>query len=576
MKVIIARTAGFCKGVRGAIEITMNAIQHRQKGEDICTFGPLIHNRQVLAMLEKKGVVDEALIERCAGKKVVIRAHGIPPDCRQQLHEQGATLLDATCKRVAKVHAAIKRHARHGYYTIIVGDADHAEVIGLLGYTEDRGIVINRPEQIDELPLEWENVLMVAQTTQNEEVFREIEEAFLKKYPQGIVKNTICDSTQERQAEVRQLCSKVEALVIVGGLHSGNTIRLAEVARDCAIPTFHVETEADLDPGVMAGYSCVGVSAGASTPNWIIRNIVEFLESITPQPGARFRWKYILERLAYGNFYIALATALLAQISEALTDFNGSAVFSLMTAAYAFATHTLNIYLDQDSIELNDPGRAAFYQKWRSVFMFASALSLIAALALAYNIGVPNFFAMLLLILLGILYGVKLLLPAGWENFPLKLKDIPTSKTFFVPMAWAAASAVLPYFGGSHDRSRMLFACWIIFLLALARTVLRDFLAIQGDRLVGKETLVVLAGERRTVLITIGILLTLAITAVCGPMFGVCTRFSYVLVVPAFVYGFFLKMGSKKKLREEPLYEVIVETVLIVTGLSAIAWNLLT
>jgi 4-hydroxy-3-methylbut-2-enyl diphosphate reductase len=575
MKVIIARTAGFCKGVRGAIEITMNAIQHRQKGEDICTFGPLIHNRQVLAMLGKKGVVDENLIESCAGKKVVIRAHGIPPDSRQLLHEQGATLLDATCKRVAKVHAAIKRHARHGYYTIIVGDADHAEVIGLLGYTENRGIVINRPEQIEELPPSCENVLLVAQTTQNEEVFRAIEEAFLKKYPHGIVKNTICDSTQERQAEVRQLCSKVEAMVIVGGLHSGNTIRLAEVARDCAIPTFHVETESDLDPQVMARYSCVGVSAGASTPNWIIRDIVEFLEAITPQAGKRFRWKYILERLAYGNFYIALATALLAQISEALTDFAGSAAFSLMAAAYAFAMHTLNIYLDQDSIELNDPGRAAFYQKWRPVFMFSSAISLTAALVLAYSIGLPNFLAMLLLILLGILYGVKLFLPAGWEKFPLKLKDIPTSKTFFVPMAWATASAVLPYFSGGYERSRVVYACWIIFLLALGRTTLRDFLAIQGDRLVGKETLVVLAGEKRTVLITVGILLTLVITAFCGPLFGVCTRFSYVLILPAFVYGFFLKMGSRRKIREEPLYEVLVESVLIVTGLGAVAWNLL-
>jgi 4-hydroxy-3-methylbut-2-enyl diphosphate reductase len=415
---------------------------------------------------------------------------------------------------------------------------------------------------------------MVAQTTQNEEVFREIKEAFLKKYPHGIVKNTICDSTQERQAEVRQLCSKVEAMVIVGGLHSGNTIRLAEVARDCAIPTFHVETESDLDPRVMAEYSCVGVSAGASTPNWIIRDVVEFLEAITPQAGTKFRWKHILERLAYGNFYIALATALLAQISIALTDFRGSAVFSLMTAAYAFATHTLNIYLDQDSIELNDPGRAAFYQKSRPVFMFASAISVAAALILAYSIGVPNFFAMLLLILLGVLYGVKLFLPAGWEKFPLKLKDIPTSKTFFVPMAWAAASAVLPYFAGAYERSRIVYACWAIFLLALGRTTLRDFLAIQGDRLVGKETLVVLAGEKRTVLITVGILLSLVITALCGPMLGVCTRFSYVLIVPALIYGFFLKIGSKRKLREEPLYEVLVESVLIATGLGAVAWNL--
>jgi len=573
MKVVIARTAGFCKGVRDAIEITMNAIQHREKGEDICTFGPLIHNRQVLTMLGKRGVVDENQIERCAGKKVVIRAHGIPPYSRQQLHEQGATLLDATCKRVARVHAAIKRHARRGYHTIIVGDADHAEVIGLLGYTENRGAVINRPEQIDQLPSDLKKVLLVAQTTQNEEVFQEIERAFLKKYPNGIVKNTICDSTQERQAEVRQMSSRVEAMVIVGGYNSGNTLRLAEVARDCNIPTFHVEKESELDPKVMARYSCVGVSAGASTPNWIIRDVVEFLEAVTPEAGTKFRWKYLVERLAYCNFYIALATALLAQIAEALTDFAGSAAFSLMAAGYAFAMHSLNIYLDQDSTELNDPGRAAFYRKWRPVFMTSSAISLMAALALAFSTGFPNFVAMLFLILLGLLYGVKLFMPTGWEKFPVKLKDIPTSKTFFVPMAWAAV-CVLPYFTGAYDARRVAYAGWIIFLISLVRTTLRDFLAIQGDRLVGKETLVVLAGENRTVLITVGVILALILTALCGPLAGVSSSFSYILIAPALIYGSFLKIGSTRKLSVDPLYDVFIEIVLIATGLCAIVWNL--
>ena len=523
-------------------------------------------------MLAKKGVVDQSRIELCAGKKVVIRAHGIPPYSRQQLHEQGAILLDATCKRVAKVHAAIKRHARRGYHTIIVGDADHAEVIGLLGYTENRGVVINRPEQIDAFPSDWDKVLLVAQTTQNEEVFREIEEAFRKKYPEGIVKNTICDSTQERQAEVRQMCSKVEAMVIVGGLNSGNTLRLAEVARDCKIPTFHVETQAELDPAVMAGYSCVGVSAGASTPNWIIREVVDFLEGMRPGAGRKLRLKRILDGLAYSNFYIALATALLTQVAAALTKQAGEAAFSLMAAGYAFAMHSLNLYLDQDSIELNDPGRAAFYIKWRPVFMGSSALSLGLALALAYQIGFPSFLAMLVLTLLGVLYGVKLFLPADWQRFPVKIKDIPTSKTFLVPMAWASV-CVLPYFANAEPKM-VAYAGWTIFLLSLVRTTMLDLLAIQGDRLVGKETLVVLAGEKRTVLFVVGTLMVLVLTALCGPLAGISTSFSYFLIVPAVIYGFFLKIGFTRKLREAPIYEVMLEIVPIITGLCAIGWNL--
>lgn len=575
MKVIIAQTAGFCKGVRDAIEVTMEAIQKRQDGEDICTFGPLIHNRQVLMMLEKKGVMEENQLESCTGKKVVIRAHGIPPHTRQKLHDLGANLLDATCKRVARVHAAIKRHARRGYYTIIVGDADHAEVIGLLGYTDGRGVVINRPEQLEKLPAEWENVLLVAQTTQNEEVFSEIEAVFLKKYPKGIVKNTICDSTQERQAEVRRLCSQVEAMVIVGGLHSGNTIRLAEVARDCAIPTFHVETEADLDKEQMARYLRVGVSAGASTPNWIIRNVVEFLESVRPEDESRIRLKAALDLLVYSNIYIALGTALLPSVAQALTGLAGSFWFNIMAAAYAFAMHSLNIYLDRDAIQLNDPGRAHFYQEWRPVFTISSVVSIAAALFLSFHTGVYNFIAMLALILAGLLYAVPLFLPAWWEMIAIKIKDIPTSKTFFVPVAWAAVSVILPHLTNIAAYGRLAYAFWIIFLLSLMRTTLLDFLAVQGDRLVGKETMVVLVGERRTVFFVAAIVVLLVLSLLIGPACGLSTRFSFAILAPVLVYAMYLRVGAAKKVREDPLYETLIELVLIATGLGAVIWNLL-
>jgi len=575
MRVIVAKTAGFCKGVRDAIEITMEAIQKREDGEAICTFGPLIHNRQVLMMLEKKGVVEENCIQNCAGKKVVIRAHGIPPDSRQELHAQGSKLLDATCKRVARVHAAIKRHARRGYYTIIVGDADHAEVIGLLGYTEGRGVVINRPEQLNSLPAHWEDVLLVAQTTQNEEVFSVIEKAFLKKYPRGIVKNTICDSTQERQAEVRKLCSKVEAAVIVGGLHSGNTLRLAEVARDCQIPTFHVETEADLDREKMARYTCIGVSAGASTPNWIIRNVVEYLESIRPEEGRTFRWKVLLERLAYSNIYIAIETALLPVMALALTGNNGSVASCVMAAAYAFAMHSLNIYLDQDSIQFNNPIRASFYQQWRPVFTLTSILSLGVACIIALSMGFYSLLALCTLALLGLLYAVPFFLPATWEKIPVKLKDIPTSKTFFVPVGWSAVSVIVPYLSYGGDIGRQIFAFWIIFLLALARTNLLDFLAVQGDRLVGKETLVVLAGERKTAWFTAGVIVALVISLLLGPLTGLSSYFSYMVLLPAAVYGFYLKTGAEKRLSVDPLYETLIESVLIGTGLFALVWSAL-
>jgi len=280
MKIIVAKTAGFCNGVRYALEMTLEAIRNKKADERICTLGPLIHNHQVLAMLKERGVEEIQSPEEATGKIVVIRAHGVPPGVRKELYRRAHRVINATCKRVARVQAVIKQYALKGYSTIIVGDENHAEVIGLKGYAEGRGIVIQNVNDLEKIPQGCSKVLLVAQTTQNEKTFAGIEEAFRRKFPGGVVKHTICGATRERQEEVRKLAGIVEAMVIVGGYHSGNTIRLAEVARSTGIPTYHVETEKDLNMKEMSRYKTVGVSAGASTPQWLIHNVVQALRQL--------------------------------------------------------------------------------------------------------------------------------------------------------------------------------------------------------------------------------------------------------------------------------------------------------
>jgi 4-hydroxy-3-methylbut-2-enyl diphosphate reductase len=575
MKVIVAKTAGFCRGVRDALEVTLEAIQKRQEGESICTFGPLIHNRQVLAMLEEKGISEENDLENCSGKKVVIRAHGIPPHERHRLRGIGASLLDATCRRVARVHAVIKWHSRRGYHTVIVGDADHAEVIGLLGYTQERGMVVNRPEQIGELPEDWDKVLLVAQTTQNEEVFEAIQAQFLRRFPHGVVKNTICDSTHQRQNEARQMCSQVDAMIVVGGYHSGNTLRLADVARDCGVPTYHVETETELNRQEMARYSCVGVSAGASTPNWIIRNVAQFLESIQPESSnLRVKLKRVLEMLAYANAYVALGALLLSAAVHGLIDLPMGWADGAMAAFYLFAMHSLNIYLDRNAIQLNDPGRFAFYQRWRSIFTGTSILALLVSLGIAIDIGPLTFWVTVVLILLGLIYAVPVILPARWQSLSaLKIKDIPTSKTFLVPVAWASILVIAPHVSAIHvNYGRLLYAFWVIFLIVLVRTALLDLLAVRGDRLVGKETLVVLVGEKRTIPFISGMLALLTYSSFVGPLSSLSTKFAYVLLPAVAAYGWQLWMYSRGRLREDPLCETLIESVLLSVGALALLW----
>ncbi|TBV81788.1 MAG: 4-hydroxy-3-methylbut-2-enyl diphosphate reductase [Desulfobulbaceae bacterium] len=277
MKIILAKHAGFCMGVRRAVETTLRLVESRQGS--IATLGPLIHNPQILAMLEQKGVevvTDVALVNT---KTVVIRAHGVPPEQKRRLIASGAAIEDATCPRVVKVQAIIDKYQRIGYAVVIFGDRDHAEVEGLMGHAGVAGVVVNALRDLDDLQLTTPYIV-VSQTTQDEGLFEEITREILRRYPEGKVFNTICDSTHKRQNEVRNMCREVDALVVVGGRNSANTKRLAEIAHSLACPVFLVETENELAVEKLKSYQKVGVTAGASTPTRVIEQVVVALEAI--------------------------------------------------------------------------------------------------------------------------------------------------------------------------------------------------------------------------------------------------------------------------------------------------------
>ncbi len=360
-----------------------------------------------------------------------------------------------------------------------------------------------------------------------------------------------------------------------GGRPAKQAGSVAEVARECAVPTYHIETEADLDRTLMVRYSCVGVSAGASTPNWIIRDVVHRLESIKPEGKAELPFRKILELLTYSNTYVALGAALLPFAVQALTGLEGAPSDGAMAAFYVFAMHSLNIYLDRNAIRLNDPSRAAFYHRWRTVFTSVSIAAVVGALAISMRLGLLTFFALGILVLLGILYAVPVILPSWWQSLSvLKIKDIPTSKTFSVPVAWATVTVVLPYLSEFPDAfGRLAYAFWIIFLLVLIRTTLLDLLAVQGDRLVGKETLVVLVGEDRTSFFIIGMLGILALSLILGPLAGLSSPFALLLLPAVAADAWHLRMCFKNRLKEDPVFETQIESVIMGSGLLALLWS---
>jgi len=293
MKVIRAKSAGFCWGVERAIDI---ARDYASKGRSpVYTDGPLIHNSQMMERLQGEGI-KEVGDYQSSGKLtlqaeneenavLVVRAHGISPERRKYLKSIGIAFKDATCPDVGIVAGKIRMHAKKGYTTVIFGDANHPEVIGLMGYTEGKGHPVQSKEDIDKLPHLGEKVAFVSQTTMFTDEFDDLAGHLKKSYPDTLVFDTICGATKDRQGDIAVLFEEgVEAFVVIGGHHSANTCKLAMLARRTNLPTYHIETARELDRGTMSQFATVGVTAGASTPEFMIDEICKELAAIDHQP----------------------------------------------------------------------------------------------------------------------------------------------------------------------------------------------------------------------------------------------------------------------------------------------------
>lgn len=288
MKVIRAKTAGFCMGVSLALQKLDKALE-KYSGRRILTLGPIIHNPQVLADYAERGVlcVQDASAAS-PGDCVIIRAHGIPRQTQDILIAGEALVVDATCPKVKKAQMAIDAATRKNMAQLLLfGEENHPEVRGLISYAAYGAHVFGSLEELRALPLEAHGrYVLASQTTQDRRIFDAVEQYLRSLSPDIPVLSTICDATRQRQEETMDIASHVEAMIVVGGRESGNTRRLADVAAVRGIPTFHVETARELAPEDIAGYAVVGLTAGASTPKNLIDAVQNLLESSDPAKDA--------------------------------------------------------------------------------------------------------------------------------------------------------------------------------------------------------------------------------------------------------------------------------------------------
>jgi len=277
MDVRIARTAGFCWGVRRTVDQVMDVADHA--GRPVVTLGPIIHNPQAVARMQEKGVrTVNAVSDVGDGTTVVVRTHGAVKSEMEAAEARGLEVVDGTCPYVKYPQAMAQRLSREGYHVVIVGDADHAEVKGVVSYAEGPCTVVKPGATVP--PVEGKKVAVIAQTTCIGADFERIVGTLALRHKEVRAVNTICSDTEERQEDARQLAGEVDAVVVVGGKNSANTRHLAEICRAIQPRTWHVETEEELRPDWFRECRVVGISAGASTPDWVVEGVAERLRSL--------------------------------------------------------------------------------------------------------------------------------------------------------------------------------------------------------------------------------------------------------------------------------------------------------
>ncbi len=279
MRVTVARHAGFCFGVKRAVNIAFSAAQGENRGP-LYTLGPLIHNPQVVEKLETMGIKSVDSLGNLEEGRVIVRSHGVPPQVLVEAEEKGMKIIDATCPFVKKAQQKVAELVEQGFWVFIVGDRHHPEVQALLGYGKGRACLMDDMERVTGVS----KVGIVCQTTQSQESLARGVSKVLSllggRLEELRIHNTICESTLIRQKECMALAETSDVVIVVGGKNSANTTRLAEISKAILEDTHHIEDAEELDPQWFRGKRRIGVTAGASTPDWIIGEVVERIKLI--------------------------------------------------------------------------------------------------------------------------------------------------------------------------------------------------------------------------------------------------------------------------------------------------------
>jgi (E)-4-hydroxy-3-methyl-but-2-enyl pyrophosphate reductase len=574
MEIKLAITAGFCMGVRRAVDIVLDIAQH-ETSRRIYTYGPLIHNPQTIELLKSRGVRPVESIEEIEDKKnaiLIIRAHGIAPAERKKIKESGIKIVDATCPKVGYVQAIIKKHAALDYTVVIVGDKEHPEVDGLLGYAGGRGIILSTLDDVDKLSCP-DKVCVVAQTTQDLDSYSKIVEKIKTICPGAVVFNTICSSTEQRQAEVITMAGEMDAMFIVGGKNSANTKRLADLARKKQSSTFYIETPADMENINFGPYNRIGVSAGASTPNWIIDRVMDkIMEGQSRKLKNLGRLLNIWIWAIKTDIYSALGAGCLCLVCMLLQNMQIMPSFIAIASLYVYAIHVLNRLISRKPAGLVGSFREESYNRRKKIYLYTALLSIAAALVLSFYNSFIVFVTLFVISLAGVLYNMKLL-PKKWRF--RSLKDLPGSKNISMSAAWGIVAAILPALDKNYSfNAGLIVAFCFTFGIVFIRSAMSDILEIQSDKLIGQETIPVFFGKTLTItILKITSLILFTLLLLSSPLRWSASLSFFLLPCVLYIWICF-QFCDKKQALSGAVKEGLLETSYIIAGFCVLLWRI--
>ena len=510
IKIQIAPQAGFCMGVRRAIYLTLE--ESRKSRDHLYTLGALIHNPQIIKLLSRRGVEPIDDIDGIETGKIIIRAHGIPPDLLEKVQKRGLEILDNTCPHVARIHKIIKRQYELGNDIIIVGDKGHAEVVGLEGYANNKAFVINTVEDVHRLP-NLSNPCVVAQTTQSIRRFKEIQVEIRRRFPTSTIHDTICRATENRQAEIIELSSKNDLTIVVGGKISANTRRLVEVVQEAGKNAISVEDETELLLDDIKGKKSILVAAGASTPSWMIHRVIQHLRRLEYENCSRvYRWlMHVAEILLGGYFHLGAVAVLLSMAVWSIVGHPSSMTigYLLIIFSYIIAMNTLNHLTNIEANQLQEIFKTDPINRYRLLYVILAAASSVVALVAGFWIDLYSGIFVALLEIAGLIYNINILPKRFAATFRhRRIKDIPLSKDMGISFTWTSIIVFLPVIT-NHSRNiriiEWLFIGAIVAMISFLRALTNDLQEVQKDMFVGRETLPTYLGKKKVLWVAISL-----------------------------------------------------------------------